>query len=257
MWEKIFDDLGAAFWIKYDAADEALYFTATTTHGGGTTSRSKGPPDGKLHPNCDHDTCAVTGRLSATDGTVHWLRTFQGSPRWGAFDQSGDVELAAEADGPYVYAAFDDAGENGAVTLDAGTKYAGCKRDGKVTPEYEISTSKVISAADCPAGSTFVARTDVEAVPAAAAKTYTLCGNKEAGLACIIKCRRPLRYSHTNTPLPVCASTRRACLSALYAKLPYPVPRAPGTTSTPVCLSGRAIPRWWRRWCPPPTASPS
>ena len=258
MWEKIFDDLGAAFWIKYDAADEALYFTATTTHGGGTTSRSKGPPDGKLHPNCDHDTCAVTGRLSATDGTVHWLRTFQGSPRWGAFDQSGDVELAAEADGPYVYAAFDDAGENGAVTLDAGTPFAGCKAaDGKVTPEYEISTSKLVAAADCPAGSTFVARTDPDAVPAAAAKTYALCGNKEAGMACIIKCLRPLRLSQTRTPLPANACMPLQSLSALHTSPTVPCLARPGTTSTPACLSGRGTPRWWRRWCPLPTASPS
>jgi len=187
-WEQKFDDLGAAFWIKYDAHDESLYFTATTTYGGGRTSKSKGPADGKPHANCDHDTCAVTGRLSATDGTVHWLRTLQGSPRWGAFDQSGDIELAPAADGPYVYAAFDDAGETGVVSLDAGTPYAGCKAaDGTVTPEYEISTSKLVTAADCPAGSTFIARTDPEAVPAAAAKTYTLCGDKEAGPACIVK----------------------------------------------------------------------
>ena len=188
LWEQKFDDLGAAFWIKYDADDESLYFTATTTYGGGSTSRSKGPPDGKLHPNCDHDTCAVTGRLSATDGTVHWLRTLQGSPRWGAFDQSGDIELAPAADGPYVYAAFDDAGETGVVSLDAGTPYAGCKAaDGTVTPEYEISTSKLVTAADCPAGSTFIARTDPEAVPAAAAQTSTTCGDKEKGPACIVK----------------------------------------------------------------------
>jgi len=191
LWQQKFDDLGAAFWIKYDAADESLYFTATTTYGGGTTSRSKGPPDGKLHPNCDHATCAVTGRLSAGEGTVHWLRTFQGSPRWGAFDQSGHIELAPATDGPYVYAAFDDAGETGAVTLDAGTPYAGCKDDttGTVKPEYEISTSKLVTAADCPAGSTFVARTDEEAVPAASAKTYTLCGNTLgfSGEACIVK----------------------------------------------------------------------
>ena len=187
-WEQTFTDLGGAFWIKYDASDESLYFTATTTYGGLTTSRSKGAPDGKVHTRCDHASCAVTGRLSATDGTVHWLRTFQGSPRWGAFDQSGDIELAADGDGPYVYAAFDDAGENGAVTLDAGTPYAGCKAaDGTVTPEYDISTSKLVTAADCPAGSTFVARTDADAVPAAAAKTYTLCGNKDAGMACIVK----------------------------------------------------------------------
>ena len=189
VWEQKFDDLGAAFWIKYDAADGSLYFTATTTYGGGKTSKSKGPPDGKLHPHCDHATCAVTGRLSATDGAVHWMRTFQGSPRWGAFDQSGDIELAPATDGPYVYAVFDDAGETGAVTLDAGTPYAGCKAaDGKVTPEYDISTSKRVTAADCPAGSTFVARTEAEAVPAAAAKTYTLCGNKVGtGMACIVK----------------------------------------------------------------------
>jgi hypothetical protein len=87
-----------------------------------------------------------------------------------------------------VYAAFDDAGETGVVSLDAGTPYAGCKAaDGTVTPEYEISTSKLVTDADCPAGSTFIARTDPEAVPAAAAKTYTLCGDKAAGPACIVK----------------------------------------------------------------------
>ena len=73
----------------------------------------------------------------------------QASPRWGVFDQSGDVELAVDADGPYIYAAFDDAGELGGVSLDAGTPYAGCKAaDGTVTPEYEISTTKRITAGD-------------------------------------------------------------------------------------------------------------
>ena len=90
------------------------------------------------------------------------------------------------------------------MTLDAGTPYAGCEAaDGKMTPEYEVSTSKLVTAADCPAGSTFIARTDAKAVPAAAAKTYALCGNKEAGMACIIKCLRPpLLLSQTHTPLP-------------------------------------------------------
>ena len=40
-WEKKFDDLGAAFWIKLDAADDALYFTATTTYGGRSSYDSK------------------------------------------------------------------------------------------------------------------------------------------------------------------------------------------------------------------------
>ena len=184
VWEQKFEDLGAALWLKYDSHDEAIYFTGTTTYSGSASA------DGKVHVHCEHSSCAVTGRLSATDGATHWLRTFQASPRWGVFDQSGDIELAVDADGPYIYAAFDDAGENGAVTLDAGTPYKGCKAaDGTVTPEYSISTSdlRLFTASDCPSGSTFVEQTDADAVPAAAAKTYALCGNKAAGDACIIK----------------------------------------------------------------------
>ena len=190
-WERKFSDLGAALWLKHDASDDSIYFTATTTYGGSA--------NGKAHANCEHASCAVTARLSASDGTTDWIRTFQASPRWGVFDQSGDIELAAPADGPYLYAAFDDAAEIGAVTLDAGTPYAGCKAaDGAVTPEYEmdISTSKRITADDCPPGSTFVAQTDADAVPAAAAKTYVLCGDKTDGDACIVK-------YHKYTGLPV------------------------------------------------------
>ena len=207
VWESKFDEIGATLWLKYDASDNAIYFTATTAYGGKEKSEVL-----KAHPNCEHDTCAVTGRLSATDGAMHWVRTFQASPRWGVFDQSGDVELAVDADGPYIYAAFDDAGESGGVSLDAGTPYAGCKAaDGTVTPEYEISTTKRISSGDCPGGTTFVAQDDADAVPAAAAKTHVLCGDKSAGDACIVK-------YHKYTGLPVWA--RDAPMVAGLAPMP-------------------------------------
>jgi len=181
-WEKSFTDLGAAMWLVYDESDDALYVTGTTSYKGEAA-------DAKLHDLCTYDVCAVTMRLSASDGSVDWMRTLEGSPRWNFFDQTGDIRLASNEDGPYVYVALDDAGENGVVTLDGGTSYAGCKgEDGTLTPEYMVNRNKVVTAEDCPPASDFVSRQSDDALPASNAASGAFCGTgHDAVDTCIIK----------------------------------------------------------------------
>jgi len=190
VWEKIMSDIGAAFWIKYDASDGALYFTGTTTYGGSAK-------DAKANPLCVSESCAIVGRMSAETGEVEWVRSVSGSPRWGVFDQSGDIELASELDGAYIYVAFDNVGEKGPVTLDAGTSYAGCKDDstGEITPEYLISMEESISPLNCPTGTTVVSRSD-DSLPASSAQSGAHCGSRGKVDACMIK-------YHKYTGLPI------------------------------------------------------
>jgi len=194
VWEKEFTDLGAAMWLVYDATDDALYVTGTTSYLGGVD-------DSKEHDWCDTTTCAITMRLSASNGDVDWVRSIEGSPRWNFFDQTGDIRLANDLDGPYIYVALDDAGEEGSVTLDGGTHYSGCRdADGVVTPEYAIDQLKVVTATDCPSGSTFVPRDDANAFPVSGASTGVVCGNGElAADACVMK-------YHKYTGLPIWAN---------------------------------------------------
>ena len=88
--------------------------------------------DGKDHQFCEYDSCSVLTSLSAVNGSVQWESTVKGSPRWGVFDQYGDVKLGTDKDGHYVYAMFNDTGEGGdeAISIDAGSRYAGCINDG-------------------------------------------------------------------------------------------------------------------------------
>jgi len=193
MWEKKYTDLGAAMWIVYDGTDDALYVTGTTSYKGDGK-------DSKIHQSCNYDTCAVTMRLSAVDGEMDWVRTVQGSPRWNFFDQTGDIRLANDLDGPYIYVALDDAGENGVITLDEGTPYAGClDENGVLTPEYMMVQNSVMTEDDCRT-STFVSRSDVNAYPASNAATGATCGaGHDAVDACIIK-------YHKYTGLPIWGS---------------------------------------------------
>jgi hypothetical protein len=195
IWEQQFENLGAAMWIAYDKQDNSLYVTGTTSYKGEATEQAT---DTKTHPNCDHIICALTMRLSAMDGTTEWVRTTKGSPRWNIFDQTGDIQLANDLDGPYVYVALDDVGEDGLITLDEGTPYSSCvSADGVATPEYEIDVTKLVTAEDCPSGSTFVPRTDANAVDASSINTGAQCGHgHEMVDACIIK-------YHKYTGLPV------------------------------------------------------
>jgi len=187
-------------WVAYDKEDDSLYVTGTTSYIGEATDI---PTDTKSNENCNHDMCAVTMRLSASDGSTEWVRTTKGSPRWNFFDQTGDIELANELDGPYIYVALDDVGEEGIVTLDEGTPYSACRDDenASLTPEYEINPSRLVTEGDCPAGSTFVPRSDKEnAFPTKDASTGANCGAGHDGVdACIIK-------YHKFTGLPVWGS---------------------------------------------------
>jgi len=192
IWEQIFTELGAAMWVVYDKMDDSLYVTGTTTFFGEEK-------DSKLHTNCVHKMCAVTMRLSATNGMVDWVRTVEATPRWNIFDQTGDIRLAGANDGPYIYVALDDAGENGEVTLDEGTSYAACieKNGGGIIPEYEINLKKVIAFNDCPSNYLFVSRNSLDAFSASSAGTGASCGTGHDNAdACVIK-------YHKYTGLPV------------------------------------------------------
>jgi len=196
LWEQNYTDLGAAMWLVYDEIDDALYVTGTTSYKGELSNITT---DTKNHKQCQHEICAVTMRLSASDGTTDWIRTTKGSPRWNFFDQTGDIRLANNLDGPYIYVALDDIGEGDIVTLDEGTPYAACRdENGTLTPEYSIRPDKIVTEDDCPIGSTFIPRTDEDnALPAVEAATGATCGSGHEGVdACVIK-------YHKYTGLPI------------------------------------------------------
>jgi hypothetical protein len=134
--------------------------------------------------------------MSSDASTLLWARTIEGAD----FSTSyvGSIEL--DPTGPYIYMAMQDAAKSGPVTLDSGTPYAGCKdADGVVTPAYDVDATKMVTSADCPAGSTFVDTDSSDAVWAASANTGVHCvGNTDDN--CIIK-------FHTFTGKPVWAVT--------------------------------------------------
>ena len=117
--------------------------------------------------------------------------------------------MAHPTDGPYIYAAFDDAGELGPSGLDAGTPYGGCKVDttGRKIPEYDVSMSKVVDQAECTTyctdnslgACTYFGRTSADAIPAKAAHTGAVCGGYEAD-SCVTK-------YHKFTGKPIWATT--------------------------------------------------
>ena len=117
--------------------------------------------------------------------------------------------MAHPTDGPYIYAAFDDAGELGPSGLDAGTPYGGCKVDttSRKIPEYDVSMSKVVDQAECTTyctdnslgACTYFGRTSADAIPAKAAHTGAVCGGYEAD-SCVTK-------YHKFTGKPIWATT--------------------------------------------------
>jgi hypothetical protein len=192
LWEQVLTQVAAVLRIKYDPQDHTLYATGTTTFSGFTDKDNN-----KVNPLCEHATCSVVIRMSAMDGNVEWERTLQGSPRWGVFGQNGGVGLAAAADGPYVYVAVDDTGEDAATSLDAGSPYSGCQDvNGVITPEYLISATKLVTSEDCPEGSTFIPRDSEEALAASTAQSGAMCGDANVGQSCVMK-------YHKYTGLPI------------------------------------------------------
>ena len=164
---------------------------------------------GSTGARCEASECALTTRLSGTDFSVIWARTIEGGGPSSTY--TGDLRHD-EVGEPYVYVTFRDAAESGPVSLDSGTPYSGCKDDttSVVTPAYDVDATKMVTAADCPSGSTFVATSSADAVWAASANTGVHCqGNTED--SCIMK-------YHAFTGKPVWATT----VPAANAVVPMP-----------------------------------
>ena len=84
-------------------------------------------------------------------------------------------------------------------SLNAGTSYAGCKDgDGIITPEFEISQSKVIGADDCSENTVFVGREDEDALLASSVESDVYCGKLPESPSCLMK-------YHKYTGLPIWA----------------------------------------------------
>ena len=177
MIEKVFEDTWRFSRISSSTDGSGDIFVT------GKMSTSTGT--GSTGASCEANSCALTMRLSGTDFSVLWARTIEG----GDPDGGGTAEVILDATGePFIYVAFQKAAMSGPVSLDSGTPYTGCKDDttSVVTPAYEISMSKMVTSADCPAGSTFVDTDSSDAVWAASANTGVHCeGN--AGDDCIVK----------------------------------------------------------------------
>ena len=200
LWKKEYPELIYASQLDIDEADDALYFSGEMYNGAGSAVTST-PLD--VDVACTEDAtknCAMLARISLTDGATQWVRLVHGTTGY-AYRSDGEVHLAKAADGPYVYVAFNEASLDGpaAASLDRGSAYAGCLlADGSVTPEYDISITKVITAADCPSGSTFVPRTAANAVAATAAGTGASCAgyNRDLHTSCLVK-----YHSYTGKPI--------------------------------------------------------
>ena len=197
LWKKEYPELEYASQLDIDEADDALYFSGEMYNGAGSAITST-PLDVDIQC-AEHASknCAMLARISLTDGATQWVRLVHGTTGQ-SYRSDAEVHLAKAADGPYVYVTFNEASLDGPASLDRGSAYAGCKlADGSVTPEYDISITKVITAADCPAGSTFVPRTAANAVAATAASTGAGCAGYNAGhTSCLVK-----YHSHTGKPI--------------------------------------------------------
>ena len=197
LWQKEYPELEYASQLDIDEADDALYFSGQMYNGAGSAITST--PMGVDVACTEHDSknCAMLARLSLADGATQWVRLVHGTTGH-SYRSDAEVHLAKAADGPYVYVTFVDASLDGPASLDRGSAYAGCLLpDGSLTPEYDISTTKVITVADCPAGSTFVPRTAANAIAATAAGTGASCAGYDAGhTSCLVK-----YHSYTGKPL--------------------------------------------------------
>ena len=194
LWMKEYSYLGHVAQVELDESNGVIFVSGEMKDGSSDLG------------TCVGGTCAMLACLSASDGATHWARHIHhGASSGNSFRGDGEVHLGKDSDGPYVYVSYN--GErgsgwtNGPTTVDAGTPYAGCKdANGVVTPEYTISTSRLVEASDCPAGSTYIARTSAEAIPAQAAHTGHTCGfSTGTSSSCVVK-------YHSFTGLPIWAS---------------------------------------------------
>jgi hypothetical protein len=194
MWEKVFTDVQHFNRVTKatDGSGDLFVRGKLFTTTGNPTAANPTP----FGVACAAEDCGFLARVSSDASTLVWARTIEGAD----FSTSyvGSIEL--DPTGPYIYMAMQDAARSGPVTLDSGTPYAGCKdADGVVTPAYDVDATKMVTSADCPAGSTFVDTDSSDAVWAASANTGVHCqGNTDDN--CIMK-------YHTFTGKPMWAVT--------------------------------------------------
>ena len=194
MWEKVFTDVQHFNGVikATDSSGDLFVRGKLFTTTGNPTVANPTP----LGVACAAEECGFLARMSSDASTLVWVRTIEGAEFSSTY--VGSIEL--DPTGPYIYMAMQDAARSGPVTLDSGTPYAGCKdADGVVTPAYDVDATKMVTSADCPAGSTFVDTDSTDAVWAASAHTGVHCvGNTDDN--CIMK-------YHTFTGKPVWAVT--------------------------------------------------
>ena len=151
---------------------------------------------------CEASTCGLIARMTS-DGALIWARTIEGASEYINAFSGRRVALAANNE-PYIYLAMQSAARSGPVNLDSGTSYAGCKdSNGVVTPAYD----KILTASDCPSGSTFVDTDSADAVWAGSANTGVHCPGNVAG-GCLVK-------YHAFTGKPVWAVTVQSITSVV------------------------------------------
>jgi len=193
-WEKVFTDVQSFERITMSTDGSGDFFLRgkllTTT---GVATAANPTPFGV---SCEASDCGVIARMTS-DGSLIWARTIEGADESIGYLTGNRLELATN-NKPYIYLAMQGAASSGPVSLDSGTPYAGCQdADGVVTPAYDVDDTKMVTASDCPGGSTFVDTDSVDAVWAASANTGVHCpGNADDG--CLMK-------YHAFTGLPMWA----------------------------------------------------
>lgn len=207
-WEKVFTDVQSFERIttSNDGSGDILVRGKLYTTDGKVTAANPTP----FGVSCEADYCGLVARMT-NDGAVVWARTIKGASNIEGPIGYATIKSSLELDAtgaPYLYVAMKGASNFGPVSLDAETPYAGCKDDttGVVTPAYEIDTTKMVTAADCPAGSNFVGTDSADAVWAVSAQTGAYCTKKQGNIIfargeggdCLVK-------YHAFTGLPVWA----------------------------------------------------
>ena len=177
VWEKVFTDMQyiARITLSNDGSGDFFVHGMLYTTDGKVTAANPTP----FGVSCDVESCGLVARMTS-DGALVWARTIKGAhfqnPYGSSLVYGNRLELDATG-APYIYVVMGNAAKFGPVTVDSGTPYAGCKDDttGVVTPAYEIDTTKMVTATDCPSGSTFVDTDSADAVWAASAQTDAYC----------------------------------------------------------------------------------
>jgi len=182
IWQKHYTSTLHGVKGSYDEETNSLFMTYQMEENG---------PD-ELGVVCDNPAnggCSIAARQSAVDGSVQWVRYAHGI--YSRPYNVGGTRPAKQADGPYVYVQFQEAGQHGPATLDQGSGYGGCISDnGTITPEYQDSLgNRLVDQETCTelGLGTYFGRDDPQlSIPASAANTGVHCPGSPA-ISCLLK----------------------------------------------------------------------